>query len=416
MANSYDVIIVGAGVAGLRAALELSNKTSDILILESQQQVGGRVRTYERNGFLLDRGFQILLTGYPEAKHVLDYDGLNLGTFKSGALIRSGGQFQSLVDPLQHPFSGWRTLLSSVGSTLDKWKLFRLKQRLKKSEISEVLNRKEESTLEYLREFGFSDTFIDSFFRPFFSGIFLETDLATSSRMFEFVFKMFSQASAALPENGMQAIPDQMASRLDDGLFQFDTHVTSIENGTVRTESGDTVTAEAILCATDGTDGLIKETGSQDTREWNGTNCYYFSLEEPPRSEPILYLNADEGPITNLCFPSLIQQNYSPDNRHLLSVSTVRSPERSETVEEIRDNLMDWFGPQVSNWDLLGRYEIPRALPDYRPGTPDSEPASQRIETGLYVCGDRFRTPSLNGALQSGKQAAHLILEDLSLT
>jgi phytoene dehydrogenase-like protein len=407
----FEVVIIGAGMAGLRAALELEVDPDDMLIVEKTGEVGGRVKTFETEGFLLDRGFQILLTAYPELSNVLDLDELNLGSFMTGAYIRTNDRFSSLIDPLSHPIDGMKSLFDRVGSISDKWRLFRLRRSLKRRTTERIFDGDDSTTETYLREYGFSDDLIEQFFRPFFSGVFLENELNTSSQMFEFVYKMFAEGDAALPENGMQAIPRQMASNLPDETFRFNTRIESVDDQTVQLPGQDNITARYIIDATSNT---ISEGNSKETKErvWNGTNCYYFELDEPPTQKPILYVNADDGLINNLCCPSLINESYAPEDKDLLSVSTLR--EDRETVGSIRGELVDWFGPRAEEWNLIGRYELEKALPAYPPNqTPTNESYVKRRD-GLVQAGDVTTTPSLNGALESGRRTGVYLNEKLN--
>jgi phytoene dehydrogenase-like protein len=192
----FDTIIIGAGIAGLTAAKVLKAAGRKVAILESADAVGGRVRTDNFNGFLLDRGFQVLLTGYPEAKNFLDYKALNLRSFSPGSIILNSSGIDEIGDPLREFGSLFRTLKSSAGSFTDKLRLLLLRMKLSSNSIEEIFSKPEVTSLQYLRTAGFSERIISNFFSPFLSGIYLEQKLNTSSRMFEFVFKMFSEADS----------------------------------------------------------------------------------------------------------------------------------------------------------------------------------------------------------------------------
>lgn len=400
----YDVVIVGAGVSGLRTALELESADVSYRILEKDHRVGGRVRSYERDGFIMDRGFQILLTAYPEVRETLDLNQLDLKSFMSGASIRTPEGWSSLMDPLSHPIGGLQSLVRGPGSLLDKWRIYRLRRTLGNETIDSFFEGKEMTTGEYLTSYGFSDEIIDQFFRPFFSGVFLEDRLETSRSMFQFVYKMFGEGQAALPSGGMQAIPEQMAARLPESVLQVGTEVRDMSAPKIRLGSGETLRARFVVDATCSSDRVRDRT-------WNGTNCYYFKVKEPPVREPILCLNAGSGSINNLCFPSRINSNYAPHDWDLLSVSTLR--EEGETVGRIRGELVEWFGTDAEEWSLLGRYELDRALPEYTPGSTPDDPERFRPDDRLYRTGDVLTTPSLNGALKSGRRVGEQLVRDL---
>jgi phytoene dehydrogenase-like protein len=396
----YDVVIIGAGAAGLRAALELQSTPMDCLVLEKDHQVGGRVRSYRRDGFILDRGFQILLTAYPEVRNILDLDQLDPHPFMNGARIRTPEGIRTLMDPLSHPVAGIQSVIGGPGTLYDKWKIFTLRRSLKKTSEYSIFDRPETTTRKFLESYGFSRDVIEQFFRPFFSGVFLEDRLETSSRMFQFVYKMFAEGEPALPTGGIQAIPEQMASRLPDSTIETGTAVKTIDPPVVQLSGGETLWARTIVDAT-GAGGLVEGRDSWTEPSWNGTNCYYFKVKEPPCRDPVLHLNAAGGFINNLCFPSLVNDSYAPEDWHLLSVSTLRDPE--ETVGKIREELENWFGPQAKDWSLVGRYEVERALPSYTPDRSAEDPERFKVEDRLYRTGDVLTTPSLNGALKSGR-------------
>ena len=202
MANAlftYDVVIVGAGLAGLSAALHLHNEgTVKVCVLEADDAVGGLIRTDRHEGFLLDRGFQVFLTAYPKAQRVLDYNLLNLRHFSPGALVNKKG-LHLLADPFRTPFSALRTVFSPVASLRDKLKIVALRNRHQRYTLAQLLALPEQSTADFLRDWHFSPNMIEFFFDHFSGGVFLENELQTSSRFFEWVMKLFGEGYAACP-------------------------------------------------------------------------------------------------------------------------------------------------------------------------------------------------------------------------
>jgi phytoene dehydrogenase-like protein len=215
-----SIIIVGAGLAGLCCARVLHQAGIPFLIVEASDGVGGRVRTDSVEGFLLDRGFQVLQTAYPEAQAVLDYRDLDLQPFYPGALVYYDGQLHRVGDPLRQPQHFLSTLFSPIGTLADKLRVARLRRRVSQGSIEDLFRRPETSTLAVLKAQGFSDRMITSFFRPFFSTVFFDRELASSSRMFEFVFRMLAAGDTALPAGGMGAIPAQLAGSLPAGTVR----------------------------------------------------------------------------------------------------------------------------------------------------------------------------------------------------
>ena len=210
--ESTDVLIVGAGISGLTAAKLLQQAGRTVKIIEADDDIGGRVRTDYINGFQLDRGFQVLLTAYPEAKAILDYKALDLRYFDPGAILFNEDGFTEVSDPLRQPSKLWTTITSPAGSLGDKFRMLGLKLQLKGKSISEIFKEEPVKTIEYLKLFGFSEKMVSNFFKPFFGGVFLEDELSTPSTMFAYLFKMFAEGGTVLPARGMGMIPKQLAA------------------------------------------------------------------------------------------------------------------------------------------------------------------------------------------------------------
>ena len=198
--SDYKIHIIGAGVSGLIAAQILENHGYSPIIIESSKTVGGRVKSDVVNNYILDQGFQVLLSAYPAAKKYLNYKSLDLQELLPGATIYKEGKAQSIGDPLRSFSFLFPTLFSSIGHFSDKLKILKLNSILKKKKTADIFKEKEKTTLQYLQDFGFSEDIINNFFKPFFTGIFLEPNLETSSRMFEFVYKMFGNGLAVIPK------------------------------------------------------------------------------------------------------------------------------------------------------------------------------------------------------------------------
>ena len=239
--QTQPVLIVGAGMAGLACALQLHRAGRAVRVFEASDGVGGRVRTDVHDGFLLDRGFQVFLDTYPQTRKLLDLEALDLKAFEPGALIYRGGRLHRLMDVFRRPASAWSSLTAPVGSLSDKLRVGWLRMKLLNSSFEAIAAREDRTTESYLREFGFSETIIDRFFRAFYGGIFLERELRTSSRMFEFTFKLFGRGSATVPANGMGEIPKQLASRLPHGTIQLNQAVKTVGIDSITLESGERI-------------------------------------------------------------------------------------------------------------------------------------------------------------------------------
>jgi phytoene dehydrogenase-like protein len=409
-----DVLIVGGGLAGLCCALHLHQSGRNFLLLEGSDQIGGRIRTDLVDGFRFDHGFQVLLTSYPEVRRILDLDSLGLRPFRSGAIVRIDAGFARITDPFRNPLSFISALRSPIGTLGDKLRIARWRRRLRSAPIDEIWRGPQTTAGDALTGLKFSPGFIDSFFRPFLRGVFLEPALETSSRAFEFVMKMFALGDAALPSGGMGAIPEQIAARLPAGSIRTQSPVASIIEGGVELDGGERIQASASVIATEGLEAS-RLLGEDSKRRWNAVRCLYFASDQPPIKEPFLVLNGTgRGPINNLCVPSQIAPSYAPAGKSLISVSVLGTGEAGDRnlLASVREQLAEWFGETAAAWRHLRTYTITNALPSQ--SVADLEPVIRptRLRGGLYVCGDHRDSASIQGAMESGRRAAESLLRD----
>lgn len=412
--SNPQVLIVGGGLAGLACARQLHGAGTEAQILEASDHVGGRVRTDVVDGFRLDRGFQILLTAYPEAQRVLDYDALNLRPFEPGALVRFQGKFHRLADPWRRPRHILASAVSPLASLGDLLRVAHLRSRVTSGPLDDLFQQPETSTLERLRQAGFSDRIIERFFRPFLGGVFLERELATSSRKLDFVFRMFATGDAVVPSQGMAAIPHQLRDGLSPEAVRTNTRVTGVSSRGVTLESGEELSSEAVVVATDQRTAA-QLLGWPEPPAENRTTCLYFAADRPPLEEPILVLNGDSaGPINNLSVPSQVSASYAPQGRALVSVTVVGIPENQDALQNsVREQLANWFGAAVRDWQHLRTYSIDNALPNQSSLTPLTEQSLER--DGIYICGDYLESASIHAALLSGRKTAEALCEQLSI-
>ncbi len=416
----HEVVIVGAGLAGLCCARELQSKGIPFVLLEASDAVGGRVRTDIVDGYRLDRGFQVLLASYPELKRWLDLEQLQLRPFLSGARIRYRGRFHDLADPWRRPWTALASAFSPIGSLVDKLRIARLRSLSLAGTYPQRMQDTEQTTLAYLRELGFSPQMVDAFLKPFLGGIFLDSDLATSSRMLTFVFRMFSIGNACLPANGMQALPEQLASAIPPEQIRCQAPVGKVEPGSVTLESGERLEANNIVVAVDAPAArrLLPGIGEVKGR---GVRCLYYSAAEPPFRQPILVLNGDgQGPINNLCVLSNAAPSYAPAGRSLISVTVLGSsadPNSTSSLpnatleEQVRAQMRQWYGQQVNNWQHLRTYDIPFALPDQAFPALAQPQRPVRYSDGIFVCGDHRDNASIEGSMVSGRRTALAIAQ-----
>jgi phytoene dehydrogenase-like protein len=410
--SGKQVLIVGGGLAGLACAIRVHEAGARPLIFEGSDAPGGRVRTDRVDGFLLDRGFQVYLDAYPEAGILLDKNSLDLRPFKPGALVYQGGRMWRVMDVFRDP----RHLLSSaaapIGSITDKLRVALLKWRLSRLSIGEIAGHEDMTTEVYLKRAGFSPRMINGFFRSFYGGIFLERELRTSSRMFEFTFKMFSQGSATLPARGMGEIPRQLSSRLPDGAIRLGARVTGIRPGGITLESGEQIAGDAVVVATDAASAARLIPSVEGSHPgWRSVTCLYFAAGRSPLGESIIALNGTgSGLVNNVCVPSDVAPDYALPGQALISVSVLGLPEPADLESRVLVELEGWFGPDVRKWRHLRTERIERALPEQGPGVGLVGPGFRK-HAGIFVCGDHLWSASIEGAIISGLRTADAILQ-----
>lgn len=405
------IVIIGAGVAGLTCAKYLKDKKIDALILEASDGVGGRVRTDIVEGFRLDRGFQVLLTSYPEAKKLLNYDDLRLKKLPSGARVRCGDDFFVMPNPLKDILTAPQALFSPVGNLFDKIKVLQLNLETRSAaEPDDSSSKSNESTLAFLKNYGYSETIINRFFVPFFRGVFLEGKLATDSSFFKFLYNQFASGDVVLPKAGMQAIPEQIAGHLSPEQIRLNTPVKEIGGKIVYLENGEVIEADKIVLATDA-QSAAQLLGEDLKIEFNGTVCLYFETDAQLELDgaPYLIINSNQNElIDHLLVASDVVPSYAPAGKTLISVNIVGGKAVADDLleENTQAELSQWFGSKIV-WRHLKTYRIPNALPQYIQNSPiDIE---LKINEYTYRCGDYTAYPSLNAAMKTGREVAEML-------
>ncbi|MBP6444399.1 MAG: FAD-dependent oxidoreductase [Gemmatimonadales bacterium] len=408
------VAIVGAGLAGLAAARHLTAARVPCTLLEASDGVGGRVRTDAIDGFLVDRGFQVLLTAYPECRAVLDYAALDLCAFEPGAVVRAGEAWHRLADPFRRPGPAVASLLDRLGSWRDKAAVLRLRQRALEGSLDELFARPATSTRTVLEAFGFSADFTTAFLEPWLGGIFLGRDLATSSRMLDFVMRMMAQGDTAIPARGMGAIPAQLAGGLPPGTVQLHRRVVALEEEGVRLDDGQLVPASDMIIATEGDTAATLLGLPAPTRPRSAISLAFAAPAAPWRGRDLLLNGEGRGPINSLVVMSELSAGVAPASEALVTIALIDDhPEGDEALERtVRQQASTWFGASVATWRLLRVHRIRYAQPDQLPD--DLHPVARpvRLRAGRYVAGDHRETATLHGALHSGRRAAEALLRD----
>lgn len=400
--------VVGAGLAGLAAAVTLTDRGNEVTVFEASDGVGGRVRTDSVDGYLLDRGFQIFLTAYPVAQRVFDYDALDLRRFYAGSFVQLDSGRVLVGDPLRRPGDLLPTVQAPIGSVLDKVRLLQWRRSVMSGSVDDVWRRAECTTAARFSDLKFSDDFVEQFLRPLFTGITLDPKLQVTSRFTEFVFRMLSSGFGAVPLDGMGALGAQLLGRLEGQDVRLNTPVEAVTSGSVQTAGGELVESDAVIVATDM--DVAGELASTPTYGWNGVTTHWFSSDAAPFEEPLLFLNGTrEGPINNVAVMSNVSPRYAPAGKHLTAVSVPGPAEAGADIGAIRSQLRGWFGGAVSDWELLRSDAISRAQPSHLPG--ENVPGKARVAGDVFVAGDHRYNASINGALHSGRSAARSALE-----
>lgn len=417
-----EVVIIGGGLAGLSCARRLAAAGRPIVLLEASDRVGGRVRTDVVDGLKLDHGFQVLLTAYPACRELLDYEALRLRAFEPGALVRKGGRFSRLGDPWRRPTQLIATATSPVGTLKDKLRIGRVRYGASRGTLNELYQRDAESTEQRLRTLGFSQAMIDEFFRPFLGGVFLDESLSTSSRMFEFVFRMFAAGPIAIPADGMAAIPRQLADSLPRGSVRLNQTVRSVRQAehsvAVELTDGNRIDAESVVVATESNAAARILEVPELATDWNAATTMYFVAPDTPQSGKTLMLRGDEsGPIQTIVVLSDVAPEYASRGRALISVSlsdSVQDDPVQQVEQDVRRQAISWFGDDVKSWDLVQTIRVPYGLPKtdldpvLRPVC-DTERLGAKFSGNVLLCGDHCETPSIQGAMNSGIRAADQI-------
>lgn len=401
-------MIVGAGVAGLACAMDLAAQDMDVTLVEAGDRPGGRMRSDRLDGFVLDRGFQVFNPSYPQVRKRVAAEPLDLRPFYPGMLLHGPGRRTRIANPAAD-----RRVIRELwgglpGSARDLAALSAMSARDALVPARRLKSGADEPAYASLRGAGISAQFIDRVLRPFFAGVFLEPDLATSSRMLHLVWRSMIRGSAVLPASGIGAVPAQLAAALPPKCLRLETPVAAVTDEGVALADGGEVPAAAVVVATGPREaaGLVEAIPVPATRT---VTTYYHVAGRTPLGEPAIIVD-ETMRILNTAVLSDVCPEYSPDHRALISTSVLGSSEErgDEPVAEV---LAEIYGADTAGWQLLATYHVPDALPAMEPPWPLTR--TTRLGGARYVCGDHRATGSVQGAMASGARAAREVAADL---
>ena len=402
--SAYKIHIIGAGVSGLIAAKVLENNGYSTIIIEASKTVGGRVKSDTVQRYQLDHGFQVLLTSYPAAKKYLDFKALELQELLPGATIFKNGKSQTIGDPLRNFSLLFPTLFATIGTFSDKLKILKLNNYLKKKSISDIFKTPETTTLTYLQTLGFSEAMLHDFFKPFFSGIFLEPNLETSSRMFEFVYKMFGDGLATIPKAGMHAISNQLKDGLKNTTIVLNSPVKEVKNKTVILQDGSEIESHFTIIATEASH-LVANLKNQET-DWKSCDTLYFETSKRTIQRPIIGLIADENALINNIFYNTSISTETKGGKELLSITVDKNHDLTaeKLIEKVIEELHVFCG--IVNPKFIKHYQIKKGLPKLDNLQYELSSTETKLTSSIFLAGDQLLNGSLNAAMIAGERAA----------
>jgi phytoene dehydrogenase-like protein len=402
-----DVIIVGAGLAGLNCAGLLVERGLEVEVVEASDGVGGRVRTDVVDGFLLDRGFQVLFDGYPEAQRALDLDALDLRAFLPGADVFWDGRMRTIGHPLRDPGSVPDALRAGIGGPADALAAARW---LREARPVAAATRPEGTADERLRELGFSESARERLLRPLYAGVFLDRDLGVSSRLIDQCFMQMAAGRTVVPARGMGAIAEQLAARLPAGAIRLSEPVEKAGTRNVTLASGAKLKARVAVVIAGGAHDAALLAGLPDPEPRSST-CLWFDAPEPPAGRRIVLDGDGTGPVNNVAVMSAVAPSYAPPGRSSIAASCVGLPfpgDDTALESAARAQLARWFGGRVDGWRLVRVDRIEWAQHAQPPGGLGTGP--RWLKDGLVLSGDGTENASIDGALRAGRRAADLVL------
>ncbi|MBT2504734.1 FAD-dependent oxidoreductase [Streptomyces sp. ISL-98] len=428
-AHHADVVIVGAGVAGLSAAHQLTSAGVTVSVLEAAPYVGGRMATEEVDGFRLDRIGQVLSTSYPELLRTPGLEGIELRTFSPGVLVHSEGRHYRAggvrgtrwgsphaLRGVGGALGAARALTSTprppFGGALDQARLGAALGRLAATPVGRLMARPERPAHEALSGRGLPARTVNGFLRPLLSALLCDPELTTSSRCADLALRGFARGRLCVPAGGASALPELLAAALPPGTVRTGVRVTAASTTSVTTEEHGELTCRSLLLATGARAAATLLPGLR-VPSFHPVTVFHHAASTPPLTDPALLLDADRsGPVSHTAVLSEVDPSRAPRGRALIS-STVLGTPPPDPDPAVRAHLARLYGTSTEGWELLAVHHDREAVPAMP--APHDLRRPVRLLSGLYVCGDHRETSTVQGALHSGRRAAQEILLDFGI-
>ena len=403
MKQNYDIIIVGAGISGLACAQKCNENSKDFLLIEKSSRIGGRVGSVKSERFIFDLGFQVYNTAYNTMNGLLKNKPEEYLPFMPGAKIMIKDSSTIISDPMRNFSKILNTIFSTAASLSDKIRVLKLKNHLSNYSI-ELDDSEDMQTIDYLRGYGFSEKIIGNFFNPFFSGIFLEDRLETSSKFFKYVFSNFNSGLAVLPKNGMQEIPNQIFSNIDPSQILLNTQVDKILPGNkLELSNGSTIVFNSLI--------LTNEScalAGQPSINYNSVSTAYISTNRSFKDSRYIHLFPQDDLINNIAFVSSVSPNYAPKDKTLLSISILGKNEIIGIDKKLKQKMVFYFGGDISDYTVEKTINTKKATLNQLPGFYENK---IKQEGNVIFAGDHMFNGSIEGAAISGIKAYERIIK-----
>ena len=399
-----SIVIVGGGIAGLQAAHILQNKGLDFILIEKSMSLGGRVQSEEFQGYILDHGFQVLQTAYPEVQRSLQISKWDLSYFQSGAYVWQDGKFKPFLNPLKSPLLFLKNIDSAGATIFDFFKLAWI--WLKTQGSISPINSDPESTSELISRYRFSEKFQCNFLRPFFAGIFLDDQLSPPATLFFYYMKQFLEGKAALPKQGMGAIALDLASGIPKEKIMTGVWVTEIKGKSLLLNNGDTVLFDQLILATDPKQACELLKIDFPLQAHFGSKTFYFSMDKKLETPlPLIHLMPlHSSPLLHFSCLSQVNPALAPEGKHLISATSLQI---NLTDKEVAEELARVLDLSPNDFIFLKSFSIPHSL--YKLGC-FAEVCQKAEAKNIMLAGDYTLFPSLQAALSSGRKAAEKIV------